>query len=181
MSSQIPVVRNRSSWRVAAVVTFLVLIVGAFVLFQPVARLSGIWWTFPWLIETLGAMWLFLLVFGLPRLVLYRRWGIRPFRLIREQFPEQVAASDAGVAFLERHPWIDRWRLLLFAEISAYALREIALMNKAYALCRQDRMDEGFALYERIAVEYPGNKLSRTTLDFRNKVLAQQDRSAPGQ
>ncbi|MDH4229738.1 MAG: hypothetical protein OEW11_08360 [Nitrospirota bacterium] len=92
------------------------------------------------------------------------RLGIRLVR--KKRFAEAIPRFEAAHAFMERHPWIDRWRSVVLLSNSGMSYREMALLNVAFCYSQIGRTPEAVGIYERVHREFPDNGLAITTLNM---------------
>jgi hypothetical protein len=84
----------------------------------------------------------------------HHRGGIRAYRARR--FDEAVVHNRASFEFFERHPWMDRWRFLLFGTASRTPYKTMALGNLAYSEVMRGNRSLAVSLFEQALRLTPG-------------------------
>ena len=89
--------------------------------------------------------------------------------LAKEQrFEEAIPRFQKSLEFLDRHPWIDRFRSIVLMSPSASSFREMALANIGFAYSQIGRGDEARAYYETCLQRFPDSGLATTALRMLN-------------
>jgi hypothetical protein len=84
-----------------------------------------------------GAVVYLLYSFGSKSLLLkYHREGIHLSKL--QAFREAIDKFQMSYQFLEKHPWLDKYRFITMLDSSALSYREMALVNIAYSHVQLD-------------------------------------------
>ena len=108
-----------------------------------------------------------LILWALLSREIFTRNHRRGMRMVRKKrFDEAIPHFEAAYAFMERHPWIDRWRSLVLLSISGMSYREMALCNVAFCYGQQGKVREATAIYEHVHREYPDNGIAISALNM---------------
>lgn len=98
------------------------------------------------------------------RAVLLRHHAAGIAALRARRFREAVPEFEASYAFLERHPWIDRYRAVFLLSPSAQSFREMALLNAAFAQLQLGHAAEAKVLYQRTQNQFPASATAAAAL-----------------
>lgn len=112
---------------------------------------------------------LFLLCYVVAYSVLLKpfRQGVHHLRSGR--YPEAIAAFEAQEELLARHPWVDRFRAVVFLWASSMSLKETVQINIALCYVRMGERERAEAGYRKVLEAFPGNVMARDALRlFRN-------------
>jgi len=128
-----------------------------------------------------GGFYLIWSAFSKSLLFREHRQGVR--LTIFEQHDEAIEAFKQSYAFLNRSPWIDRFRWLVALDSSAIPYREMALCNIAYNYARKGDARQAKAYYEEALAQFPRSEQAQAGLrmidsaieDYRNQQAAQQN------
>jgi hypothetical protein len=82
------------------------------------------------------------------------------------RFREAIPEFEASHGFLERHPWIDRYRAVWLLSPSVQSFREMALLNAAFAELQLGHAAAARALYERTLAAFPTSGTASAALDW---------------
>lgn len=107
---------------------------------------------------------LYFLVFYLSKALL-----ARPFRqgtrlLKKGKYQEAIPVFEAAHAYFNRHPWLDRYRVLFLLSTSAISYREMCLINQAYCHGQTGGASKSEALYREALKLNPDNPLAINAL-----------------
>lgn len=75
-----------------------------------------------------------------------------------------IAQYKRSYDFLVRHPWIDRYRSIVFLNASAISYREMALVNIAFCYSQLGDSDSCRAYYEKALREFPDSSIAKMSL-----------------
>ncbi|MBN2800216.1 MAG: tetratricopeptide repeat protein [Deltaproteobacteria bacterium] len=153
MSARTPFIHNLS-W-LAAVPQLLLL--AAAVLF---AR---------WLAPETGVIWgagAYLLYSLALRVTVTRRHRAGIALIRRRRFHEAIPHFQASLAFMDRHPWLDRARSILLLSAAAMSFREMALINLGYCYTQLDQGEQAVAAYREALARNPDNGAALAALRF---------------
>ncbi len=85
--------------------------------------------------------------------------------LAKEQrFEEAIPRFQKSFEFLDRNPWIDRFRSIVLMSPSAASFREMALANIGFAYSQIGRGDEARYYYEKCLQRFPNSGLATAAL-----------------
>jgi tetratricopeptide (TPR) repeat protein len=96
------------------------------------------------------------------------RAGIRLTK--QKQFAEAIPKFQESFDFLERHPWIDKFRSVILLSSSAASYREMALANIAFCYTQIGKGEEGRRYYEKCLEKFPNSGLAITALRMLDSV-----------
>ena len=82
------------------------------------------------------------------------------------QYEAATRHFQSSYEFLQRRPWIDRYRYIVLMSPSACSFREMALVNMAVAYVQLGRGAEATVLYERALHEFPGSVPAASALNL---------------
>lgn len=151
MSTQTPVVRQISWLAVIPQIVALGLAVAVASWFSPSNRLL------------FGAGAYLLYSFASRQLIIRdHRAGIALAK--QGKFEEAILRFQKSFDFLERYPWIDRFRSIVLMSPSAASFREMALANIGFAYSQIGRGDEARAYYEECLKRFPDSGLAAAAL-----------------
>jgi tetratricopeptide (TPR) repeat protein len=106
-----------------------------------------------------AAMTYLIVAYGLRYFVpVDHRKGMREIK--QEKYLEAIECFDSSYHFFSKNTWVDRYRAFTIFSASKYTYREMAMVNKAFALACLDRKAEAKALYELCLQEYPKNAMA---------------------
>ena len=80
------------------------------------------------------------------------------------RFDEAILRFQKSFDFLERNPWIDRFRSIVLMSPSAPSLREMALSNIGFAYSQSGRGAEARTYYEECLQRFPDSGLATAAL-----------------
>ncbi len=85
--------------------------------------------------------------------------------LAKEQkFEEAIPRFQKSLDFLDRYPWIDRFRSIILMSPSAFSYREMALANIGFAYSQIGRGAEAREYYEKCLERFPNSSLATAAL-----------------
>lgn len=136
-------------------------------LIDAIGVLAG-WWNFQ---RALGLIVLTWLAAFFIYLILTTRLYLRPsMQGTRHLQANDLAAAEAAferqIAILKRRPFVDRLRLVLFADISRYNISETMWLNLAYVYLARRDIKKGRRAYERALAINPTNGAALAGLNF---------------
>ncbi len=106
-----------------------------------------------------AAMIYLVLAYGLRYFVpIDHRKGMRA--LTQGDYEQAISSFDMSFDFFSKHLWVDRFRVFTTFSVSKLCYREMAMVNKAFALVCLERKEEARALYEQCLTEYPKNNIA---------------------
>ena len=147
MTQQLPVAR---SVNYAALLLQILFVTVLYVLFQVSGSDEPAIW---------AAMVYLVLAYSLRYFVpLDHRRGMRALK--EGEYEKAIVYFDRSFAFFSINRWIDRFRVFTTFSVSKLCYREIAMVNKAFALVCLERKEEAKVLYEQCLNEYPKNNIS---------------------
>jgi tetratricopeptide (TPR) repeat protein len=103
--------------------------------------------------------------FGSKSLLLrYHREGIRLSKL--QAFREAIDKFQRSYEFLEKHPWLDKYRFIAMLDSSALSYREMALVNIAYSHVQLDENTSALKYYQRALQEFPESEMAQSGIEY---------------
>ena len=88
-------------------------------------------------------------------------------RLARQQaFREAIDKFQMNYGFLEKYPWVDKYRFITMLDSSARSYREMALCNIAYSHVQLDDPASALKYYEKALKEFPQSDLAQSGLEY---------------
>lgn len=157
MSAEQPVVRKTAWAYVVPQVILLFLLTLSFwkTLLAPSLSMAGAY----------GAVVYLLYSFGSKALLLRdHREGIHLSNL--QAFREAIDKFQRSYAFLEKHPWLDKYRFITMLDSSALSYREMALVNIAYSHVQLDEKATALKYYQRALQEFPESEMAQSGIDY---------------
>jgi tetratricopeptide (TPR) repeat protein len=103
--------------------------------------------------------------FGSKSLLLrYHREGIHLSK--RQAFREAIDRFQRSYGFLEKHPWLDKYRFITMLDSSALSYREMALLNIAYSHVQLDEKATALKYYQRALQEFPESEMAQSGIEY---------------
>src|SRR6266542_5875888 len=103
--------------------------------------------------------------FGSKALLLrYHREGIHLIK--RQAFHEAIDAFQMSYGFLEKHPWLDKYRFITMLDSSALSYREMALCNIAYSYAQLDERVAASEYYKKALEEFPESEMAQSGIEY---------------
>lgn len=165
----LPLVGLRSGWRMAlaSLVTWgPALALGGWITLGLGWRVPGGGWLISLMVVTVPALFLLVMILQTLSQRVFRHQQ-KAYRLLAERkAPEALAELQKHLAFIEQHPLLDRWRTVLFLYINKHSLRELALINMAYAHTQCGELEQARALYEKCLTINPRNEWAIDNLNL---------------
>ncbi len=156
MKIDVPVVR-RTAWTYLVPQLILLLLLTLF-----------FWKAFPTSLSIAGAyaaVVYLLYSFGSKSVLLkYHREGMHFAKL--KAFREAISRFQSSYEFLQKHPWLDKYRFITMLDSSAMSYREMALCNIAYSHAQLDERVLALKYYERALEQFPQSQLARRGVDY---------------
>lgn len=88
-------------------------------------------------------------------------------RLARQQaFREAIDKFQRSYGFLEKYPWLDKYRFITMLDSSARSYREMALCNIAYSYVQLDDLASALKYYEKALEEFPQSEMAQSGLEY---------------
>ena len=88
-------------------------------------------------------------------------------RLARQQaFREAIDKFQRSYEFLEKYPWLDKYRFITMLDSSARSYREMALCNIAYSHVQLDDRASALKYYEKALEEFPHSDMAQSGLEY---------------
>lgn len=101
-------------------------------------------------------------------------------RLQQGRYDEALGAFEQYLAFIERHPWIDRYRALVMLTAEAYSCRESAMNNIIFCYGQMGQVVDMKAWLHKLIDEYPSNVFAVTTLSLIKAIESSVDSTGGG-
>jgi tetratricopeptide (TPR) repeat protein len=97
-------------------------------------------------------------------LLKHHRRGINLSKLglFREAIPE----FQSSYSFLNKYPWIDKYRFITMLDSSAISYREMALCNIAYSYIQLEEKGRAQEYYRKALVEFPESHMAKSGLEY---------------
>ncbi len=126
------------------------------------------WWDFQRTLGLIAIVWL--VVFSIY-LTLTTRLYLRPSidgnkYLQANNLKAAEAAFERQIDLLRRHPWVDRLRLVLFADTTRYSVSETTWLNLAYVYMQRGDIKKARRAYEQALRVNPTNGAALAGLNF---------------
>lgn len=126
------------------------------------------WWDFQRALGMIGLVWLGMLFFYL---IFTTRLYLRPSmegskHLQANDLKAAEAAFERQIDLLKRHPWVDRLRLVLFADTTRYSVSETTWLNLAYVYMQRGDIKKARRAYEQALRINPANGAALAGLNF---------------
>jgi tetratricopeptide (TPR) repeat protein len=109
-------------------------------------------------------------------LYLFYSFGSKSFLLRHHQrgiyltklgsFQDAIAAFGLSYEFLEKYPWLDKYRCVTLLDSSAISYREMALVNIAYARAQLNQVAASLADYRRVLEQFPESKMAKEGVEY---------------
>lgn len=159
MSRRTPMIKQ-VSW-LAAVPQFAIIVAAMFIASQ-LSSGNGLLW---------GAGAFLAYSFGSRKLMTRdHRAGVALAK--RQQFEEAIPRFQKSLEFLDRYPWIDRFRSVVLMSPSAISYREMALANMAFCYSQVGRGEEARRHYEQCLQHFPDSGLASAALRMMDSAVA---------
>lgn len=97
-------------------------------------------------------------------LLRYHREGIHLANF--QGFREAIDKFQRSYGFLEKHPWLDKYRFITMLDSSALCYREMALCNIAYSHVQLDDPVSALKYYERALEEFPKSEMAQSGIEY---------------
>ena len=81
-------------------------------------------------------------------------------------FQDAIAAFELSYEFLERYPWLDKYRNVTLLDSSAISYREMALVNIAYARAQLNEDAASLADYQRALEKFPESEMAKEGIGY---------------
>jgi len=167
--ADLPYVFHRSWWRMWLayfIVWVPTLAVGGWIVFiQGWRPLSASWLVNLAVMSFVISVLVRLTVGLIARRIL--RQAVKAHRLLSQQkYPEALAELHEYLAFLEKHPYLDRWRTLLFLDSGKHGIRESTWITIAFAHMRNGDLEKGQSAYRQCLEINPHNETAIDNLNF---------------
>lgn len=81
-------------------------------------------------------------------------------------FRNAIPRFQSSYDFLDRYPWIDKYRYLTLLNSSKILFREMALNNIAFCYSQIGEGEKAISYYKRMLAEYPDSDLAKAALNF---------------
>ncbi|QRR02483.1 tetratricopeptide repeat protein [Dyadobacter sandarakinus] len=93
-------------------------------------------------------------------------------------FRAAISGFQSSYNFLNKYPWIDRYRYLTLLSSSRPSYKEMALNNIAFSYSQIGEGEKAILYYNQMLAEYPESELAKAALNFISSI---RDRDAPGE
>lgn len=165
----LPAVAIRS-WRRASLACLVVwtpsLAVGGYAVFIQQWRPFGPGWLINLAVMAFLVSVLLRWTIGIITSRVFHRLGTAHRLLAQQKNQEARAELEKYLAFVERHPWLDRWRTVLFLFVQKHSLRELAWINIGFIHMRHGDMERRRAAYEQCLAINPRNEMAIDNLNL---------------
>lgn len=81
-------------------------------------------------------------------------------------FRAAVAGFQSGYDFLNKYPWIDKYRYVVLLSSSKISFREMALNNIAFCYSQIGEGEKAISYYNQMLSEFPDSDLAKAALNF---------------
>jgi tetratricopeptide (TPR) repeat protein len=100
--------------------------------------------------------------------------------LAQQNYEEALGVLQEHLAFVEKYPFLDRWRTVLFLYDNKHNLKEMAWLNVAFAGMRCGDLKKAQAAYEQCLAINPRNEMAVDNLNFIAAFTGEPRRSGGG-
>jgi tetratricopeptide (TPR) repeat protein len=97
-------------------------------------------------------------------LLRHHREGMHLAKL--QAFREAIEKFKRSYGFLEKHPWLDKYRFITMLDSSALSYREMALCNIAYSHAQLEEPVSALKYYERAMEEFPQSEMAQRGIEY---------------
>jgi tetratricopeptide (TPR) repeat protein len=97
----------------------------------------------------------------------------------RQQFESAIPHFQRSLEFLDRHPWIDRFRSIVLMSASAISYREMALANTAFCYSQVGNGEEARRYYKRCLERVRNSGLASAALRLMDSGAQEARRITP--
>jgi tetratricopeptide (TPR) repeat protein len=157
MKTELPVVR-KTAWGYVFAQLILLLLLALFLwkaFFPTDMSMAATWAAVVYLVYSFGSK---------SVLLKNHREGMLLAR--KQAFREAIDKFQRSYEFLEKYPWLDKYRFITMLDSSARSYREMALCNIAYSHVQLDDAASALKYYQRALEEYPQSELAQSGLEY---------------
>lgn len=161
MQTEVPVVR-KTAWAyiVPQLILLLLLTLFFWKAFLPTSlSVAGVYAAVVYLLYSFGSK---------SVLLRHHREGMHLAKL--QAFREAIDKFQRSYGFLEKHPWLDRYRFITMLDSSALSYREMALCNIAYSHAQLEEPVSALKYYERALEEFPRSEMAQRGIEYVGRI-----------
>ena len=81
-------------------------------------------------------------------------------------FQDAISAFGLSYEFLEKYPWLDKYRCVTLLDSSAISYREMALVNIAYTRAQLNEEAASLACYRRALEQFPESEMAKEGVEY---------------
>jgi tetratricopeptide (TPR) repeat protein len=121
-----------------------------------------------WLTNFLAG-WLLVIVYRYIVRFTITKHHVKGLQLVKAQkFSDAAVAFQKSLDFFESHPYLDKWRSVIFLSPGKYGYREMALLNLGYVYGQISEGDKAEQCYKQALGMNPHNGAARAALNLLN-------------
>ena len=161
MKTELPVVRKTAWGYVSAQLVLLLLLTLLLwkVFFPTNLSLAAAYAAIVYLVYSFGSKTV---------LLRYHREGMRLSR--QQSFREAIDQFQKSYEFLEKNPWLDKYRFITMLDSSGRSYREMALCNIAYSHVQLGDQASALKYYEKALKEFPQSEMAQSGLEYVTRI-----------
>lgn len=84
----------------------------------------------------------------------------------KDMYKQALPYCEKALAFIERHPWVDRYRWVALMSPTKVSYREMAMSNLAGCYMQVGEAKKAIELWEKMQQEFPGSEFAARALRF---------------